>query len=124
VVGSMLPQREENEDPMIFIVVKFTVKPELAGEWLAKAEDFTRATRNEPGNLFFEWNTSVEVPNQFVLVEGFAGPEAGGEHVNSDHFRTAIAWMPDYVASTPEIISHDLPDVSGWGPMGEVQPRG
>jgi quinol monooxygenase YgiN len=36
---------------VIFIVVKWTFKPELSGNWLAEAEEFTQGTRSEPGNI-------------------------------------------------------------------------
>ena len=51
---------------MIFIVVKFAVRPEVAEQWRAHVAPFTAATRAEPGNVFFEWSKSVERPNQFV----------------------------------------------------------
>ncbi|GEL16404.1 putative quinol monooxygenase [Pseudonocardia asaccharolytica] len=106
---------------MIFIVVKFTIRPEHTDEWLSRVDEFTRATRNEPGNLFFEWSKSVDNPNQFVLVEAFASSQAGEEHVKSDHFKTAMAWMPDVVAETPEIINVEVPG-DGWSRMAEIQP--
>ena len=108
---------------MIFIAVKFPVRPERAAEWLDLVDGFTRAVRAEEGNLFFEWSRSVEEPNTFVLLEGFRDGEAGALHVQSEHFRTALGWMPDLVSATPQIISVDVPP-EGWGPMGEVQPRG
>ena len=43
---------------MIFIAVKFTVRPEHDADWLDLVRDFTEGTRNEPGNLFFEWSRS------------------------------------------------------------------
>ena len=67
---------------MIFIVVKWTIKPERSGEWLSLVDDFTQATRNEPGNIFFEWSRSVDNPDQFVLVEAFQD-DAAAAHVNS-----------------------------------------
>lgn len=106
---------------MILIVVKFTVRPERSGEWLDLVQDFTQATRAEPGNLFFEWSTSVEVPHQFVLVEGFASGDAGAQHVNSEHFRTAMAWMPQLIARKPEIINVETPN-EGWSEMAELTP--
>ncbi|MCP2261507.1 Quinol monooxygenase YgiN [Streptoalloteichus tenebrarius] len=106
---------------MIFIVVKFTIRPERAEEWLSLVDEFTQATRNEPGNVFFEWSRSVETPNQFVLLEAFASPEAGEEHVNSEHFRTAMAWMPEFIATKPEIINVEVPG-SGWSEMAELTP--
>lgn len=106
---------------MIFIVVKFTIRPEYSGHWIDAVSEFTEATRAEPGNLFFEWSKSLERDHQYVLVEGFAGQEAGKEHVNSDHFKRAMSWMPDYIATTPEIINAEIPN-DGWGAMGELTP--
>lgn len=106
---------------MIFIVVKFTVRPERSEDWLGLVEDFTQATRQEPGNLFFEWSRSVETPDQFVLVEAFESPEAGAVHVNSEHFKTAMAWMPEVIAQTPEIVNVEIPS-NGWAQMAELTP--
>lgn len=108
---------------MIFIAVKFTVRPEHSDTWLTQVGEFTRATREEPGNLFFEWSRSVDDPNQFVLLEGFAGPEAGEQHVNSEHFRAAMELMPDLIARTPDIINAEVPG-DGWSEMAELTPRG
>lgn len=107
---------------MIFIAVKFTVRPEKSDQWLSLTEPFTLATRAEPGNIFFEWSRSVENPNQFVLLEAFAGQEAGVAHVQSDHFKDAIELMSGLVASTPEIINVET-EGTGWGEMAEVKPR-
>jgi quinol monooxygenase YgiN len=107
---------------MIFIVVKFPVRPERADDWLSLVHDFTEATRAEPGNLFFEWSRSVEEPNEFVLVEAFRDAAAGESHVNTEHFKTAISWMPDLVTDTPKIVNVDTPG-DGWSRMSEVQPR-
>lgn len=108
---------------MIFIVVKFTIRPERSDEWLSLVDDFTQATRAEEGNLFFEWSRSVDNSAQFVLVEAFRDGAAGGAHVNSEHFTTAMSWMPDVVAGTPEIVNVEVPQ-DGWGQMGEITPRG
>ncbi|MDQ3944264.1 MAG: antibiotic biosynthesis monooxygenase [Actinomycetota bacterium] len=107
---------------MIFIVVKFTIRPDKSDDWISLTEEFTTATRQEPGNLFFEWSRSVDNPNQFVLVEAFESPEAGGVHVTTDHFKKAMAWMPDVVAENPQIIHVEVPQ-DGWSKMAEIQPR-
>jgi quinol monooxygenase YgiN len=108
---------------VIFIVVKWTIRPERSEEWLSLVDDFTQATRAEPGNLFFEWSRGVDSPHEFTLVEAFADGAAGGEHVNSDHFKTAMSWMPDVVASKPKIINVEVPG-DGWSEMGEITPTG
>ena len=107
---------------MIFIVVKWTIKPELADGWLDKVADFTAGTRGEAGNIFFEWNRSVDDANVFTLVEAFRDGAAEA-HVTSDHFTAAMGWMPDYVTVTPSIVSTSIDGMSGWGEMAEVSPR-
>ncbi len=107
---------------MIFIVVKWPVRPEYADDWPAIVADFTKGTRGEPGNLFFDWSRSVDDPNEWVLVEGFRDGDAGSEHVRSDHFKAAIDTLPDYVSATPKIISETI-SATGWNEMAEVQPR-
>lgn len=104
---------------MIFIVVKFAVKPEWSDRWPQLVAGFTEATRAEPGNLWFEWSRSLDDPNEYVLVEAFRDGEAGGAHVNSDHFKQAMADMPQALVSTPKIISQQI-DATGWSQMGEL----
>lgn len=105
---------------MILIVVKFPVRPEHTDAWLDAVDPFTRATRAEAGNLFFEWSRSLEEPDTFVLVEGFAD-DAAEAHVTSAHFAAGLETMRPLVARTPDIISGTFPGVDGWGPMGELQ---
>jgi quinol monooxygenase YgiN len=105
---------------VIFIVVKWTPKPEHVEDFPDIVADFTKATRAEAGNLFFEWSRSLENPSEYVLVEGFRDGDAGGEHVNSEHFKTFVAKARDVLASTPLIISQSI-DADGWGEMGEIK---
>ena len=107
---------------MIFIAVKWTVKPEYADRFPELTKEFTEATRSEPGNIFFEWNRSLDEENTYTLVEAFQD-DAGGAHVNSDHFKKFVDEAPDYVDTTPRIISIQGVDGNGWGKMGEVSPR-
>ncbi|MEU7142800.1 putative quinol monooxygenase [Nocardia sp. NPDC046473] len=104
---------------MIFIVVKFKTKPEWADKWLDFVGPFTTATRAEEGNLWFDWSRSVDDPAEFVLVEAFRDAAAGGAHVGSDHFKAAMADLPQALAATPKIISQTI-DASGWSEMGEM----
>ena len=103
---------------MYLIVVKFATKPEWADRWLDLVAGFTTATRQEPGNLWFEWSRSVEDPHEFVLVEAFAD-DGAGPHVNSDHFRKFTAEAPQALVETPQIISEQI-SASGWNRMGEI----
>lgn len=107
---------------MIFIVVKFPVKPEFAEQWPQLVAEFTEATRAEPGNKFFEWSRSLEDPNEYVLVEAF-DDDAAAAHVNSAHFRKATSTegpMHQALAATPRIISRSV-EGEGWEEMGEMK---
>jgi quinol monooxygenase YgiN len=105
---------------VIFIVVKFTVRPEVADTWLDIVADFTAATRSEPGNVFFDWSRSVDDPNVYVLAEGFQD-DAAEAHVTSAHFQAAMAELPKAIATTPQIINVTIPQ-DGWSEMAELKP--
>jgi quinol monooxygenase YgiN len=104
---------------MIFIVAKFMVRPEYSDEWLERVRSFTEATRQEPGNLWFEWSRSVENPNQFVLIEAFRDAEAGAEHVQSDHFKQAVQDTPALLVRTPDIVNFEVPGTE-WSKLTEM----
>jgi quinol monooxygenase YgiN len=103
---------------MYLIVVKFEVKPEWTDRWMDLVGDFTRSTRQEAGNLWFEWSRSIEEPNTFVLVEAFTD-DGAGPHVNSAHFQQAMKDMPQALVATPKIVSRQV-EGQGWGEMGEL----
>ncbi|RRQ81343.1 antibiotic biosynthesis monooxygenase [Streptomyces griseofuscus] len=104
---------------MIFIVVKFPVKPEHTEAWPQHVEAFTRATRAEPGNLWFEWSRSLEDPDTYVLVEAFRDG-TGEAHVQSDHFRAGLEAMRPLLRRTPDIVSTTIEGADGWNAMGEL----
>jgi quinol monooxygenase YgiN len=108
---------------VILIVVKFPVRPDRAQEWSGLAADYAHAVNAEAGSLFFEWSKSLEEPDTFVCVEGFRDADAGAAHVGTDAFKRFVEHAPDLVSAQPQIIYVDAPDVSGWGPMGEIKPR-
>jgi quinol monooxygenase YgiN len=57
-----------------------------------------------------------------VLLEAFRDRAAGAVHVNSEHFKAAMAWMPDMISERPQIIHVEAPG-EGWSTMAELQPR-
>ena len=104
---------------MILIVVKFPVKPDHAAEFQHAIEPFTQDTRQEPGNLWFEWSRGLEDPNEFVLVEAFKD-DAAEAHVTSAHFAAALEAMRPHLVRTPQIISRVVAG-DGWDEMGELR---
>jgi quinol monooxygenase YgiN len=104
---------------MIFIVAKFKVHPEYCEDWTERVSEFTEATRQEPGNLWFEWSRSTENPDQFVLLEAFRDAEAGAEHVNSAHFKAAMELLPSMLAAIPDIVNVEVPGTE-WSKLSET----
>jgi len=104
---------------MIFICVKFPVRPEHADQWPSIVADFTQATRNEPGCLWFDWSRSIDDPTEYVLVEAFADDDAGASHVQSDHFKAAQKELPPHLAETPRIVNASVPGTD-WSELGEL----
>ncbi|WP_149549379.1 putative quinol monooxygenase [Streptomyces marokkonensis] len=108
---------------MIFITAKFRVRPEYADQWPRIAADFTAATREEPGCLWFDWSRSVADPTEYVLVEAFRDDAAGAAHVQSEHFRTARRTLPPHLAETPRIVNMSVPQ-DDWSELGEMSVSG
>jgi len=104
---------------MIFITAKFTIRPEDADRWPQIAAEFTEATRNEPGCLWFEWSRSLTNPDEYVLVEAFRDDQAGAAHVTSGHFKKAQQELPPHLAHTPRIINFTIPQ-DDWSLLGEM----
>lgn len=104
---------------MIFIVVKYQVKPSETENFIEKTREFTKATRAEPGNKWFEWSRSVEDSNEFVLVEAFED-DAAEAHVGSDHFKKGLETMRPLLTATPKIISRQIKG-DDWEEMGELK---
>ena len=104
---------------MIFITAKFRVRPEHADRWPEITADFTRATRAEPGCLWFDWSRSVADPAEYVLVEAFRDDEAGAAHVQSAHFKAAQQTLPPHLAETPRIVNMSVPQ-QDWSLLGEM----
>ena len=103
---------------MIFITVKFLVKPEWTERWPELTAGFTAATRAEPGNLWFDWSRSLENPNEFVLVEAFKD-DAAAAHVQSEHIQQAMKDMVPALVETPKIINTVI-EGEDWSRMGEL----
>ena len=106
---------------MIFITAKFRVLPEHADRWPEIADDFTKATRSEPGCLWFDWSRSIEDPTEYVLVEAFRDEGAGAAHVGSAHFRAAQETLPEHLAQTPLVVNVQIPQ-DDWSRLGEMEP--
>lgn len=103
---------------MIFIAAKFKVKPEHADQWPEHAQEFTEASRSEPGCLWFEWSRSLDDPNEYVLLEAFKD-DAAEAHVTSAHFKKAQQDLPPLLQETPKVRNMQIED-DHWHELGEM----
>jgi quinol monooxygenase YgiN len=108
---------------MIFIVVKFPIRPDKLDEWETVREEHTRGARSEEGCLFFGYSRSVDDPNEYVCVEAFRDNDAAAHHVSTQAFKDFVERMPDIVSAHPQIINTVIEGQDGFGPMGEIAPR-
>ena len=106
---------------MIFIVVKFPVRPDKLDEW-ELVREHTRDANSEEGCLFLDNSRSVDDPNEYVCVEAFRDDDAAVHHVNTQAFKNLVEAMPDLVSGPA--ADHQHRDRAGrLGPMGEISPR-
>jgi quinol monooxygenase YgiN len=119
-----LHRRMRKDTVMIFITARFRVLAAHADDWPDIAGPFTRATRGEPGCLWFDWSRSLDDPTEYVLVEAFRDDAAGAAHVQSAHFKQMQQTLPPHLAETPRIVNFTIPQ-DDWSELGEmaVSPR-
>lgn len=106
---------------MILITVKTKLTPGSADAYLAANRSFLEATRQEPGNKWYEQYRSVDDPDLILTSEAFDDAAAGEAHVNSQHFQQHLEHndTKHLVTETPDIIYLDVPDRDGWDKMSE-----
>jgi quinol monooxygenase YgiN len=108
---------------MIFIVVKFNVRPASVDQFVESARSFAERVRQEPGNLWFDWSRSLEAQNRFVLVEAFRDAQAGAEHVGMEYFHEAMRQMRPLLVEVPDIVNVEVPGTE-WSKLVEMAPEG
>ena len=106
---------------MILITVKKKLKPGSVDAYLEANRPFLDATRQEPGNKWYQHFRSVDDPDVLLTLEAFDDAAAGEAHVESDYFQQLLTDDParPFVAEVPDIIYVDVPDRDGWDKMAE-----
>lgn len=102
---------------MILINLKIQIRADRRDEWLDRITSYAKACRDEPGCKYFDVYESIESPNQFSIIEAFESQEAGGAHVQTEHFKDFLVWFPNVIGAAPLIINTEVPN--DFAPMGE-----
>lgn len=104
---------------VILTLVKLSLRPEVSDSFPFLVDEFTRNTRQQPGNLWCHWSRNVENPDEYLLVEAFADAESAIAHAESEFFVAAMKRLPRYLTCAPYAINADLP-VNGWTKMADL----
>jgi quinol monooxygenase YgiN len=103
---------------VILIVLKIQIRKDRRDVWLDRVAQYTKAVREEPGNVTFDCYESIDAPGDFAIVEGFASKSAGDAHVQTDHFKDFLVWFPTVIGTAPMIINTEVPG-EGFARMNE-----
>ena len=102
---------------MILINLKIQIRADRRDEWLDRVTRYAKACRDEPGCTSFDVYESIESPNEFSIIESFESQEAGGAHVQTDHFKDFLVWFPTVIGTAPLIVNTEVQN--DFAPMGE-----
>jgi quinol monooxygenase YgiN len=102
---------------MILINLKIQIRPDRREVWLERIARYGKACRDEPGCKSFDVYESIEVPNEFAVIESFVDQAAGGAHVQTDHFKDFLVWFPTVIGNAPMILNTEVQ--TDFAPMGE-----
>ena len=93
---------------MLSITMRYRVRPEWADRWMKMAEEFTKATREERGCLWFVWTRNVDDPTEFFLIEAHR-EEYVDEHLASPLLPKIKREWPEALLEAPQILMATLP---------------
>lgn len=97
---------------MIVLHAVFPIEPDKLDEALDLAEMMVEASNQEPGVINYRAATDVGAGNLLRFFEQYEDTSAMEVHLESDHFSTFEAALPDLLAGDPDITRFDVESVS------------
>lgn len=88
---------------MIIINVLLKVKPEKREEFLVFVEDLVNKSRQDEGAIFYDCLESLDMKNQFMIIENWRDQAAVDLHNETDHLKKFIAEIDQYLAADKEL---------------------
>ena len=101
---------------MQIVHVHLTVKPELIDQFIEVTLDNVRNSKQEPGNLRFDFFQQADDSTRFVLTEIYESEEAAGRHKDTAHYQRWREVAPDMLAEPRYATRYQtlFPDESDW----------
>ena len=94
------------------VIARYLTKPETTDKILNHLGEMAAETRNEPGNISYEFFRGVEDDRKIVILESYQTAEDFDLHRQSQHFLTigAVHIIPELESRTvTTFISTDSP---------------
>jgi quinol monooxygenase YgiN len=76
------------KQPYLQVIAHYQVRPEEIETVLELLSRLAQASREEPGNLGYEFYQGVEDPGHVVILERYTDEAGLDAHRESDHFRS------------------------------------
>lgn len=92
---------------MIIVLVKYICKPGCRELFLQsiKEKGIDSASRNEQGNVKYEYSVSIEEKNELLLTELWSDMQVLEQHGQTPHFKALGELKKQYVENT-EIVRY------------------
>lgn len=94
----------------IHVIARLIAFPNKVEEAKALLLGLVEPTRKEVGCLQYDLLQNQEDPTDFTFVEQWESHESLDAHLASEHIQSAIAKIPELIASGPDIRRYTLLD--------------
>jgi quinol monooxygenase YgiN len=88
---------------MIVLLAKSTLQEGKQQDFIAVAEKLVKATREEPGCLYYDLVQDDSEDKVFYFVEKYQDEAAVEAHKNSEHFQTFVPMMNAFREGPSEV---------------------
>lgn len=83
----------------VYVVATIRIKPESIETARPEVLKLIEQTRQEKGNLRYDYFQDVKEPGTFVILEQFVDNAAFQEHINSEHYKGVISQLAQWVSA-------------------------
>lgn len=91
---------------MFVVSVTVWVKPEKTADFIEAILANARGTRQEPGNIRFDVNQSIDDPARFLLYEVYRDEAGFKAHQQTPHYLTWKEKVADWMAQPRQGLKH------------------
>lgn len=88
---------------MIIINVLLKVKPEKRADFLVFVADLVKKSRQDEGAIFYDCLESLDIENQFMIIENWRDQAAVDLHNETAHLKKFITEIDQYLAAEKEL---------------------